>query len=199
MKNKTFLIIVFLVVFLSFSFNFVNTTESKYREITPNYKIHLIENQFEVFNFTGNEQIYEIPVSGFYYVSTWGGNGGLGGRGQSSSLVQSAGGISQEISGVYYFTAGEKLYIYVASAGVSAPSGNGTGTGFAGGTNGLNIGNNSGHGGQGGAGYKHLVQSNYSGAGGGGGAGTFILKQSQQINSILLASAGGGGGGRRKW
>lgn len=194
--KKVFYIIMILLVFsfalLPYS---LDRSSAKYKDASSDYTIQVVDRAPRVYDYTGAEQIYEIPVSGFYYISAWGGNGGLGGRGQQTSLTQSNGGISQDISGVYYLEKGETIYIYVGGAGESAPEGNGTGSGFAGGINGLNAGNNSGNGGNGGAGGKNYGQSNYSGAGGGGGAASILLKQSHNISSIVLASGGGAGAG----
>lgn len=194
----TIIAVIIIIGSLYFAHSF-----AKYKGRTPDYKIQVMLNiepiDFVMFSFSGTEESLYIPVGGYYYISAWGGNGGLGGRGEQTTLTQSLGGESQEISGVYYLNEGDTVYLYVGSAGESAPEGNGAGTGFLGGTNGLNIGNNSGTGGMGGAGAEHPNQGNSSGAGGGGGAASFVLSASQDISSIILASAGGGGGGRWWW
>lgn len=194
MKKVISIIILIIGSFLLFSC-FLNLSESKYIGDTDDYLIQVVDKAPRIYNFTGGEQTYTAPLSGYYYVSAWGGNGGYGGKGERANLVQSPGGVSQEISGVYYLEKGETIYIYVGGAGESAPEGSGTGPGFAGGINGLNAGNNSGNGGKGGAGIKNYGSNNYAGAGAGGGAASFVLKQSQTLNSIVLASGGGGGGG----
>ncbi len=190
-KNFYFIIIAILLVsFLLFPFS-LTKSGAKYKGETDDFIVQVVDEGAIIFNYTNSEQVAEAPISGYYYISVWGGNGGAGGRGQSGSLSQSPGGVSEEVSGVFYFNKGDKIYIYVGGAGGDAPGGDGTGAGRPGGVNGLGHGN----GGSGGNGYKSGIMNGYSGAGGGGGAGTFILTQSGNVNSILLASGGGGGAG----
>lgn len=195
MKKIFYILTILAVISFTLLPYSIDISDAKYMGVTDDYLVQVVDKAPMIYDFTGGEQTFTAVISGYYYITAWGGNGGLGGRGQQTSLTQVEGGTSQNISGVYYLNKGETLYIYVGEAGESAPEGNGTGTGFAGGINGLNLGNNSGHGGNGGAGGKNYGQSNYSGAGAGGGAASFVLKQSQILNSIVLASGGGAGAG----
>lgn len=137
---------------------------------------------------------FTTTKSGYYFIEAWGGDGGGGGKGVIPSS-QSAGGLSQRVSGLYYLTKDSEFNIYVGSKGVSKLSGeeNGSGQGGAGGTNGFT----SGSGGSGGYGYKHnwILSDHWSGAGGGGGAGTFVLCNGTALPENLLIVSGGGGGG----
>lgn len=166
------IIILLLISFVLFPFS-LKKSGAKYKGETDEYLVQVVNKDPVVFDYTGSEQVVTVPISGYYYISAWGGNGGYGGRGERANLTQSPGGISNEISGVYFLNKGETIYIYVGGAGESSPEGNGYGPGKAGGTNGLNAGNNSGHGGNGGAGEKNYGSNNYSGEGGGGGAQVF--------------------------
>ena len=90
---------------------------------------------------------FTTTIAGYYYIEAWGGNGGAGNGGRP-------GGSSQKIEGLYYFSAGSTVDLYVGTAG----AGNlGTGGGAPqplGGTNGSSYGagGNGGTGGTGGGG-----------------------------------------------
>ena len=142
-------------------------------------------------------QSFTTTVEGYYYIEAWGGDGGQGGKGDTQTSGQSAGGVAQRIAGLYYLQAGTTLSLYIGSAGDSKPGGaqGGSGAGALGGSNGLSLGTGSGSGGSGGQGYKHSILSNWSGAGGGGGAATFVLTASNNTGATLICSGGGGGGG----
>lgn len=144
----------------------------------------------QTFNYTGAEQTFTIPTTGYYKLEAWGAQGGgstnAGGNGGYSTVI-------------YYLTENSSLYFYCGKAG-SARSGT---TGGAGGWNG------GGHGGNG--------VSSQNGGGGGGGATHIATSQIGAITannnlftgtltnpltsltptakSGLLLVAGGGGGG----
>ncbi|MDL2255426.1 hypothetical protein LJC38_02445 [Parabacteroides sp. OttesenSCG-928-K15] len=138
---------------------------------------------------------FTVTKSGYYYIEAWGGDGGKGGRSYQND-TQTAGGVAQKVSGLYYLNAGTSFSLYIGSAGVSKPAGisAGSGAGATGGTNGLA----NGGGGSGGDGYRHpntlFNGSQYSGAGGGGGAGTFVFAGGTSLPANLLIVSGGGGG-----
>lgn len=199
-KFKIFLPI--LVVLVVVAASFIPPSTSKYYGKTHNYSMTVKSKIEKTYYHTGNEQSFTIPVSGYYYISAWGGNGGKGGEAHQS-IVRNLGGSSQKISCVCYFERNIKLYIYVGSGGESKPAGKEAGSylGGLGGTNGLKIdGNPYAIGGDGGVGYKHVssvLPTRYSGAGGGGGAGTFVCTESQSVSetTTLICSGGGGGAG----
>ncbi len=138
----------------------------------------------QTFDYTGAEQTFTIPTTGYYKLEAWGAQGGYstnaGGNGGYSTVI-------------YYLTENSSLYFYCGKAG-SARSGT---TGGAGGWNG---------GGKGGNAY-----TGYNGGGGGGGATHIATSQIGAItanNNLytgtaanptaktgLLLVAGGGGGG----
>lgn len=138
----------------------------------------------QTFDYTGAEQTFTIPTTGYYKLEAWGAQGGYstnaGGNGGYSTVI-------------YYLTENSSLYFYCGQAG-SARSGI---TGGAGGWNG---------GGKGGNAY-----TGYNGGGGGGGATHIATSQIGAITANdnlytgtaanptaktgLLLVAGGGGGG----
>lgn len=193
-KFKIFLPI--LVVLLVVVASFIPPSTSKYVGRTQNYSMTVKSEIEEIFYHNGSEQTFKVPVSGFYYISAWGGNGGRGGR-PYLAPTQGSGGESQQISGIYYLAKETGIFIYVGSAGVSKDGTNeqGSSPGGTGGTNGLAMAN----GGAGGKGDKHKdnLYNQYSGAGGGGGAGTFVCTERQNVNDFttLICSGGGGGSG----
>ncbi len=137
-----------------------------------------------VVKYTADEH-FTVSKEGYYHIAAWGGDGGMGGKGERG-VVRSSGGTAQKTADLYYLEKGTPLHIYLGSTGESRPGDiTGSGPGGIGGTNGYG----SGAGGTGGKGFQYGV--GLSGAGGGGGGGTFILKGSQ----IILVSGGGGGGG----
>ena len=124
------------------------------------------------FDYTGDEQTFEIPCYGTYKLETWGAQGGSAfGTGGYGGYATGNISTNQRIT----------LYINVG----------GQGTIRAGGYNG---------GGTGGSTCK--VHDNYSDAGGGGGAthiathNGLLTSLSSSIEDIYIVSAGGGGGAK---
>ena len=71
--------------------------------------------QGQTFDYTGNYQEFEAPVSGYYFIEAWGA--------QDGSNASSKGDYS---SGYIYLSKGEKIYIYVGGTdGYNANSGGG--------------------------------------------------------------------------
>jgi len=132
---------------------------------------------------------YNVPVSGYYYIETWGGNGGRGG-----GTAGGDGGTSQLQSGLFYFDAGDKLYVQVGAAGANGGSGSGSSGGSAGAGGGVGGGAVPfGSGFAGGAGGGASIPAS-GGGGGGGGAASGVMLNSTGVSSIIIASGGGGGG-----
>ena len=105
-----------------------------------------IQNSFsfiQKFEFTGKEQSFTAPYSGYYQMEVWGAAGGKddhdGGKGGYST-------------GTVYLSQGDKLYVYVGGVGLSRA------TGIGGGWNGGGDAGNSGNSG-GGGGMTHISTS----------------------------------------
>jgi hypothetical protein len=136
---------------------------------TYNYKLSYIARTFD---YTGNVQMYTVPVTGTYKLEVWGAQGGNGGG---------YGGYSY---GNIYEEKGSVIYVCIGSAG----SNNSARIGGAGGYNG---------GGHGGNAYPTYTTA---GAGGGGGATHMsttnrgILQTYVSYQSEIIIVAGGGGG-----
>lgn len=124
-----------------------------------------------VFDYTGSEETFDVPVEGYYKLEVWGAQGGNG-----HNAVDS-GGYGGYSTGIVYFGKNDKLFINVG----------GVGTASDGGYNG------------GGSGTKRA--GTILNAGGGGGGATHIATSTGQLNSLsgnissILIVAGGGGGG----
>ncbi len=143
------------------------------------------------FAYTGSEQTFTAPVSGYYRLEVWGAQGGdssntstYGGKMGSSSI----GGLGAYSSGNIYLYKNEKIYVVIGGKGsnsqmneVSVLSG-----GYNGGGNG------------GGSGSSFTSLGCYSGAGGGGATHmatiSGILSTFKSHENYLLIVAGGGGG-----
>ena len=156
--------------------NVSDIPKADYSKIGDGYaKISFVGNIETQFNYTGNEQVYTAPSSGYYKLETWGASGG------TSNGYH--GGYGAYATGKVYLEAGDKLYINIGGEGES----NCVSYNCQGGYNG---------GGQSG----HYSGDNLNYTSGGGGA-TSITKTSgiiedhnQNISDILIVSAGGGGG-----
>ena len=131
---------------------------------------------YSEFTYTGNEETFTIPISGYYRLDAWGAQGGYA---KSSTYRGGYGGYS---TGLTYLEEGTILYINVGGKGT-----NGTkyATEYLGGYNG--------------GGYGTSTDEYY--AAGGGGA-THIAKVSgllstlsSQKENILIVAGGGGGAG----
>lgn len=123
------------------------------------------------FEFTGSEQVFTVPVSGYYQLEVWGAEGGMG---YNSYNLPGLGGYT---SGITYLSQGTKLYVYVGEDGIDQFQRGGT---FNGGGEGQDP--NS---------YVHI-------GGRGGGATDIRLVGGAWNNAAGLQSriivAGGGGG-----
>ena len=128
-----------------------------------------------VYDYTGNIQQYNVPVSGIYTLETWGAQGG--------SVEGYSGGLGGYSFLQTYLEAGQTLYIVVGGAGEGATEkGENLEGGFNGG--GSIVGSSS---------VNHLLAS--------GGGATHIALQDGLLSSlendkdsILIVSGGGGGG-----
>ncbi len=130
---------------------------------------------------------YEVPKDGYYYIEAWGGNGGNGGT--TGQITGGTGGVASKTSGLYYFTAGQTIYVQVGSVGGNGGnSGYGNNFGTAGTILGATNPQNFGTAGNGGTGR---AQGQTAAAGGGGGAASGVIVS----GTVYLAAAGGGGGG----
>lgn len=130
------------------------------------------------FDYNGNEQIFNIPVSGTYKLEAWGAQGG--------GPTDNEGGAGSYSKGYVYLKAGTTIYINVGGMGnVSEDKINSLAVGgYNGGGNGIN--------------QVNLCGNFVTGSGGGA---THIALKSGTINNLenkiddILIVAGGGGGG----
>ena len=140
--------------------------------------------QGQTFDYTGNYQEFEAPVSGYYFIETWGAQGGIG-----YYLTSPTPGKGAYSSGYLYLSKGEKIYIYVGGKGGDATSATSIATaGYNGG----------------GAGNKSSDGDDASGAGGGATdiryfgntpptASDLEWNSTLGLNSRIMVAAGGGG------
>lgn len=126
-----------------------------------------------VFDYTGGEQTFTVPKTGYYKLEVWGAQGG--------TVTSYRGGYGGYSSGAVALKKGDKLYVNVGGAG----QGGAVSTNYTGGYNGGGATN--------GTGADHYHAS--------GGGATHIAKVSGQLASIgvskldqVLIVAGGGGG-----
>lgn len=113
------------------------------------------------FNYTGNYQTFDVPISGNYKVELWGASGG--GKDAYGSYV----------SGTIELVAGQRYYVYVGEGGLPGTKGNdGTSTVGQGGRATFNGG---GYGGNAGGGL--YPYSSYTGGTSGGGATDIRLQR----------------------
>lgn len=191
----------------TFTFSFTTNTRPRYayadlvvENVTMEFKrgqIHTIRvapAAWFTYNAGTNYSSTQITRSGLYWIEAWGGNGG--------HRDGEYGGESFRIAGLYEFTEGQWITMFIGSRGVSS-NGTGSGTGGAGGTNGTlaTLGRAYGHGGNGASGGDRpawsLMNRGYRGAG--GGAATFVLVSDTNTptfpDDIRIVSGGGGGSG----
>ncbi len=140
--------------------------------------------QGQTFSYTGSYQEFEAPVSGYYFIETWGAQGGIG-----YYLTSPTPGKGAYSSGYLYLSKGEKIYIYVGGKGGDATSATSIATaGYNGG----------------GAGNKSSDGDDASGAGGGATdiryfgntpptASDLEWNSTLGLNSRIMVAAGGGG------
>ena len=127
------------------------------------------------FDYTGGEQVFTVPHSGYYKLEVWGAQGGY-----AASSTKGPGGYGGYSSGNIYLTKNTNLFVYVGGKGQDAQSVN---KGYTGGYNG-------------GASSKPWGNT-YNGAGGGA---THIATEdgllstlSSKISSILIVAGAGSG------
>ena len=119
------------------------------------------------FDYTGGEQVFTVPHSGYYQLEAWGAQGG-----------GSTGGKGAYTSGMIYLNEGEKIYVYVGSQGGS----NSTITNIGGYNGGGYSGNNvDGHS-YGGGGATDFRLNNG------------VWNDSTSLASRIMVAAGGAGG-----
>lgn len=128
-----------------------------------------------VYDYTGKEQQFIVPKTGYYKVELWGAQGG-------STSTSAIGGKGAYTSGYIYLKANEKIYIYVGEEGKITETG--VASNVSGGYNGGGE-----TGGQGCCGRKY---------GSGGGATDIRLvngnwNDTTSLNSRIMVAAGGGG------
>lgn len=144
------------------------------------------------FVYTGSEQTFTVPSTGWYTIQAYGAEGGKAYKDLTSGSDMNDGGKGGYSSISYYLTKNQTLYIYCGGKG-----GDATRAAEGGGTGGWNGGGNGGNG----------NQSTYTGGGGGGGATHVATTQIGDITSTnslytgdyvarngLILVAGGGGG-----
>ena len=120
------------------------------------------------FEYTGSEETYVIPTSGYYMLETWGASGG--------NANEYRGGYGGYSVGKVYLNAGDTLYVNVGGAGIGgySPQGGYNGGGAAGA-------NNAGQRGSGG-GATHIATTS-----------GLLSTLSSSTDDILIVSGGGGG------
>ena len=127
------------------------------------------------FAYTGEEQIFTVPVTGTYKLETWGAQGGNA----SSEYYGGYGGYS---FGIIKLSAGQNVFVNVGGSGITSTS------------------NTAGYldGGYNGGGRLYTIASSCSNTAGSGGGAThmaFVQGLLPSINSqnLLIVSSGGGG------
>ena len=127
------------------------------------------------FDYTGGEQVFTVPHSGYYKLEVWGAQGGY-----AASSTKGPGGYGGYSSGNIYLTKNTNLFVYVGGKGQDASSVNKE---YTGGYNG-------------GASSKSTTNV-YNGAGGGAThialEGGLLSTLSSKVSSILIVAGGGGG------
>ena len=133
------------------------------------------ENKAYTFDYTGNEQIFEIPASSNYLLEVWGASGG--------SIANYIGGYGGYSRGIIQLNKGDKLYINVGGKGVGATThGQSLDGGYNGG--GSVIGTTVTHINASGGGATHIATS------------SGLLSTLEENKTSILIVSGGGGGAR---
>ena len=131
----------------------------------------------QTFSYTGGQQTYVVPKTGYYKIEVWGAEGG--GYRISGNSSSGTGGLGGYVYGTVKLKKGTSLYIHVGGYGQSSSSGIAKG-GYNGG----------------GSGYAS--SSSEPGNGGGGATDVRLVSGAWNSNAGLLSRiivAGGGGGG----
>lgn len=137
--------------------------EPVYADDSPNIQ----EGWYNNYEYTGNEQVFEVPKTGEYLLEVWGAQGGATREG-----IGGKGGYSY---GKVFLNAGEKLYIQVGGNGLNHLGYNGGGMGEREKDNTYNYG----------GGASHIAIN------------SGLLMHLENVNDKVLIVAGGGGGGER--
>lgn len=142
------------------------------QNITLNVPIPQIQ---MVYPYTGDQQSYTVPHTGYYAIQIWGADGGPANGG-------GAGGTSGTCSGYVKLYAGDILYVTVGGAGAN------TAGGWSGGLSYTNAGRGYGVGTGGGGATKVVLNSTNIG-------GSLNSTEANDFSANALMVAGGGGGG----
>ncbi len=133
------------------------------------------------FDYTGSEQVWSVPVNGYYLIEAWGASGGS----STNSGVTNVGGYGGYSQGVVKLTSNQTLYVNVGGEGVSGTTSTAGNGGYNGGGNGTK------------GTYSNVIR-----AGGGGGGATHVALTSGtlstlsgSVSKILIVA----GGGRRRY
>lgn len=129
------------------------------------------------FDYTGGEQIFAVPATGYYKLEVWGAQGGYW-----TSSADARGGYGGYSIGVVKFNKNENKYVNVGGSGTVTSEVENLLGGYNGGGNGY---------------YWRATLTN-----GAGGGATHIASTSgqlktlsQNVSSVLIVAGGGGGGG----
>lgn len=124
----------------------------------------------KIFDYTGAEQTYSIPVTGSYKLQVWGAQGGSG----ASTKVGGLGGYS---SGIINLNASNSVYAYVGGKGTNDPDQTSSAV-VPGGFNG--------------GGYGRSWSGTTHDGAGGGGATDIRIGSNTLYARVIVAGAGGG-------
>ena len=148
-----------------------------------------------IFDYTGEEQVFTVPHTGYYKLEAWGAQGGTA-YSTYQTIGYSYGGLGAYTSGTIYLEEGEKIYVYVGGRGIDNTQTSKNVGIVAGGYNG------------GGAGYGRDNGNSYVHNGASGGGATdfryfgdstpsesdLLWNSTLGLNSRIMVAAGGGGG-----
>ena len=133
----------------------------------------------KTYSYTGGQQIFTVPYSGYYKIRAWGAGGGKDGK---------YGGPGGYSIGVARLVKDEVLYVYVGGVGASAAQN--SGGGYNGGGNAGNSGSSGGGGGASHVASVAGVMSSLSSY-----IGTYSSTTGTYNSDKIIIVAGGGGGG----
>ncbi len=154
-------------------YNNLDVDQSADKGKTFSYKIYIksTNESLLAYNYTGNEQTFNVPFSGYYKLEVWGAQGG-----GDTTYVGGYGGYS---SGEIYLNKNDKVYINVGGQGGS----NNTETNIGGYNGGGYSGNGSGYYSFGGGGATSIAKT----------SGTITSIGESNLNEIIMIAGGGGG------
>lgn len=158
-------------------------SKNKYENVTTVYGINFVKGKIHRLRVAPAATYTEttsftVTKNGYYYIETWGGDGGNSVCGSYGTALGGKGG---EKRGLFYFTAGTSIELHVGMKGANAGDRRSNAQGGASGI---------GHGGNGARGGDEVSSGNYGYASGGGGGASGI-----KINNDVYLAAGGGSGG----